>query len=315
MRLNNHYYKFIIFCSIIISNSSFAQVKCGTLINKQTKKGADYVTISCSDCMSGTFTDERGNFCFQVPEKMDSIVISGLGYKKVVLSKKSFLDNTTFLIDEESITLQNVVVYSKKNKQQIEEIGYYYKRWFQFLDGFSPNSSTKLSVYISNEGQKNCYIQKLLYRLKPETSDMAQSFRLRCTLWKNGKNNLPESELLTSNVVVDVEPSDEKIEKDIAIMQIPLPKEGVWLGIETVGFLDLEGNYQPLSVGRMGEVIYKKSKKIKIEKVKSLTPRFAISKEGKGATAMKVWNYSWTTLKFSDKYNALMFGLQLSVTE
>jgi hypothetical protein len=80
--------KFIItFCCITSSLFSVYAQKC-IKINDNRNVGIPFATLLNSDNSYGTYTDEKGEICIDINLLSDTIFVSSVGFKRLVVLKK-----------------------------------------------------------------------------------------------------------------------------------------------------------------------------------------------------------------------------------
>ncbi|PWK16137.1 carboxypeptidase-like protein [Arcicella aurantiaca] len=298
----------IVILLIIFPYFNFAQ-KCGLVADNQTKFGIPYATISVINKPFGIISDERGGFCFEAKTSNmdnDSIVISALGYEHRKISFKQYLKSDTIFLREKNVVLGEVVVKSKKSKAI--NLGNFHKRWLVHQTTISPNSSQILALKIENKHSTGI-IEALHFRLDPQKSDFVKKFRLRCRIFKNGDEDTPTEDILEDNVIVDVTPDEKYIDVDISSYNIPFDYQYLWVGIQSIGYIDKEDNYISISEYQYGKATYKKNNPKKVSSIMLISPSFQMNDQGIGKSK-KVWNKYWNPIS-TPKNNSPLFGLTL----
>jgi hypothetical protein len=297
----------IIILFFIFPHCIFSQ-KCGVIANIQTKVGIPYVTISVINKPLGTLSDSKGNFCFETQStSTDSIFVSALGYESKKILFKQYLKSDTIFLIEKNIILDEVVVKSKKNI--FLDLGNFHKRWIINQTVFNPNSNQIITTRIENKNRVNGIINSLHFRLEPQKSDFIKKFRLRCRIFKNGENDIPFEDILNDNIIVDVTPYDKYINIDISSYNISFDSKYLWIGIQSIGYIDKQDQYISISEHQYGKVNYKKNKPKKVDNVMLLSPSFPMNNQGIGKSK-NIWNKYWNDISTS-KNNTPLFGLTL----
>jgi len=88
----------------------------GKLMDKKTGEPLSYAHISYLGSNLGTVADENGNFSLFESLNRDSIQITSIGYKKLIISKKSIstFKSTQIFLDAEVIALNEVTVKGER---------------------------------------------------------------------------------------------------------------------------------------------------------------------------------------------------------
>ncbi|MEA5139388.1 carboxypeptidase-like regulatory domain-containing protein [Arcicella rigui] len=295
---------------VYISELSFSQ-KCGIVSDNHTKAGIAYATISHINKSSGSISDAKGQFCIQTQlsnSNTDSIIVSALGYEQRLLSLNDFLKSDTVFLREKNVLLEEVRVKSRKNKTI--DYGTFHKRWILYQASYNPNSSTLTAVRVENYDNIEGIITNLHYRLSPKKSEFIKKYRLRCRLFKNGEDNKPSEDILNDNIIVEATPEDKFINVDITSHNVSLHDKYVWIGIQTIGYIDKNDEYFAISDYQFGKSFYKKNDAKKVEKIMLISPSYMMSKDGV-AKSKHLWSKSWSEIPPS-KYNVPLFGITIS---
>ncbi|MDR6562846.1 MULTISPECIES: carboxypeptidase-like regulatory domain-containing protein [unclassified Arcicella] len=300
----------LILAFTFISELTLSQ-KCGIVSDSHTKVGVAYATISLINKPTGTVSNESGNFCLDIQGKRgieDSLLFSALGYEQRIFSLNDFLHSDTIFLREKNVVLEEVTVKSRKNK--MIDYGTFHKRWIVYQASYNPNSGTIIAARIENHDNVKGVITNLHYRLSPEKSEFVKKYRLRCRIFKNGENNKPSEDLLNDNIIVEATPEDKFINVDISSHNISLNDKYVWIGIQTIGYIDKNDEYFIISDYQYGKAFYKKNNAKKVEKIMLISPSYMMSKDGV-AKSKHLWSKSWSDASTS-KYNVPLFGMTIS---
>jgi CarboxypepD_reg-like domain len=288
---------------------SFSQ-KCGIVADNQTKLGISYVTISIANKPFGTLSDEKGIFCFEVKTlniDLDSVFVSALGYEPKKIPFRQYLKSDTIFLKEKNVILNEVVVKSKKSK--IIHLGNFHKRWLVYQSTLSPNSSQIIALKIENNDRITGIIDALHFRLDPQKSDFVKKFRLRCRIFKNGEGEIPTEDVLDDNVIVDVEPNDRYIDIDISSYNISFDCQYLWVGVQSIGYVNNQDKFISISEHQYGIVTYKKNRPKKISNISLISPSFQMNNQGIGKSK-NIWNKYWNPI--SSKNGSPLFGITLT---
>ena len=284
---------------------SFCQ-KCGIIVDIKTKNGIPYTTIASSNTQKGVLADEKGKYCFtSIFTSNDSIIVSALSYEIKVLSMNDYLKSDTIYLQEKNIVLSEVIVNSQKRKSTL--IGDFHKNIRVVSHRKSVNSSAVLASRIDNIKSGEKLLTKLHYRFSPQKSEFVKKFRLSCSVYSNGANNLPEKNLLERNVIIDISPTDRYAEVQIDTMDVFFNQNSIWTGIQTLGYINYDDNYISISNHEFGKADYKKNN-LKVKKVYLISPYFEMSK-GNGYVTKYVGSKSWSSTGGNSK--TALFGVTL----
>ena len=299
--------RFCLLLILILSyNSSFCQ-KCGIIVDIKTKNGIPYTTISSLNKQKGVLADEKGKYCFVLAiTQNDSIVISALGYKIKTLSISEYLKLDTIYLQEKNVVLSEVTVNAQKRKSIL--IGNFHKNISIVSNSKCMNSSAILATRIENIKDGEKLLTKLHYRFTPKKSEFVKKFRLSCSIYSNGDNNLPEKSLLDRNVVIDISPTDRYAEIQIDTMNVFFKQNTIWIGVQTLGYIDYDNTYINISSHEFGKVVYKKNNPNKVKEIYLISPCFEMGK-GNNYTTKYIGSKSWNNRTVNSQ--APLFGVTL----
>ncbi|WP_210464981.1 DUF5686 family protein [Rufibacter roseolus] len=87
----------------------------GKVIDAESKKPLDYVTVHLQSAKVPVFTDEAGQYIIRKFTLTDTITFTLLGYLPVVKSAKELMNNGDIALERHSISIQEIVVRPKEN--------------------------------------------------------------------------------------------------------------------------------------------------------------------------------------------------------
>ncbi len=297
----------IILSILLITTHLFAQ-QCGVISDKKTKEGIAYSSIIIINKSNGLITDEKGKYCLDIQKNaVDSILISALGYENQRMTFSQFAKLDTIYLKEKRVVLNEVVV--KKNKLKTKRLGPFHKKLMIVTYAFNQNSKNILVTKIDNEEQLNGTISTLHYRLSPHKSDIAKKYRLRCRIFKNGENDNPTIDILNKNVTIDIDPTDKFVEVNIDSLYVPFKETSIWIGIQTIGYIDNQNNYVALSDYQMGKTVFSKSNPNKIVKRENISPFYMMTDKGEGRIT-SFYNNKWS--KSGSSMSVPLFGITVA---
>lgn len=301
--------RFIPFLLLSFSTPTFSQSPerhCVIIADASNKSAISYATAVCCNYTVGVYGDSLGRICFDMIPRIDSIQISALGYQTKVFFRKTFLNADTIFLINTPISLKEVQVKTNRKSSKVISAGNTKSFKIQLrTDVLTPNSNTKLAVFIPNKAQQPAFIHELHYQLSPRASDIASSFSVRLRVYSNSARNLPSQDLLLENVIEKVTPEQKWITADISQHRVPFLAEGVWVGIESIGYTDLSGQYHPLSDFEYGKAIRKKGK---IKGTLSVSPSYQYEKGEPQTSAEAHWKLKWQYITVTPRM-VLKFGL------
>lgn len=208
-----------------------------------------YATISFGNG-NGLFADADGIFKFSEKRYngIDSLFISALGYKEKGLSTKNLPKNILLIPD--IAELQEVVVKAdnlgkyktkKKNSKVHDD---YFRCWL-------PTVESEIAVFFPRDPLKSTKIASVFLPVMMETSSGSSSGRKQSfsTLFKmqfyENNNGTPGKRLSGDDIIFRITNKDKtNFELDISEYKVFIPKNGVFVSVQVLGYTDKEGKLQ-----------------------------------------------------------------------
>lgn len=224
------------------------------IINKETKEPVSYATISFGNG-NGIFADNQGNFTFtkKLYSDIDTLYISALGYKELKLATLNL--QSTINLETNIDELQKIIIhYKPKGKFKLETLkptlhDDYFKCWL-------PTIESEIAVFIPNIKKKPQKIVAVLLPIKVESKDWEK--RKKATTKKRSfstlfrvkfyENNIgfPGDVLTYDEIIFRVTEKSNKIfELDVSANDIFVPKNGLFISIQVLGYTDKDGLLLP----------------------------------------------------------------------
>jgi hypothetical protein len=247
--------------------------KCVKILSIKNEE-VPFATIVNSDNSYGKYSDENGNICVDVNLLSDTIFISSVGYKRLIVFKKNYLQKDKFFLEETYQELKEVIVKTSKLKR--ESFYTYNKTTIAiFKHIWNPNTNILVTGFIENTSRESQTIEKVKFVFSAEKSNIADRFKIRFRFFDSA-NDRPNSEITQTNITTELSPTDKMLEYDVSSYNIEFPENGVWVGMEVVGYYNFEGKFIPLENGKSGKAIYKNNGKIK--KINTVSPSYDLVK-------------------------------------
>lgn len=243
--------RLIVLLVCFVISTSYSQTK---IIDKDTQFPISFATISFGNG-NGIFADDDGKFTFtkKLYHDIDTLYISSLGYKEFKIATTNLDD--TIILEPLSEELQEVIVQVKpKGKYKIEKIkptlhDDYFKCWL-------PTIESEIAIFFPNKNQNPKQITTLYFPIKTEASNWSErkksdaKKRAFSTLFKvhfyENNNGLPGDVLSYEKVVFRVTEKSEPIfELDITENDIFIPKNGIFVSLQILGYTDKHGKLLP----------------------------------------------------------------------
>lgn len=236
---------------LLISTISFGQI---TIQDKKTMEPVSFATISFGNG-NGIFADEDGKFVFTKKRysDIDTLTISSVGYKGLKITTENL--PLKLLLEPKTDLLEEVIVQVKpKGKFKLRKIkpvlhDDYFKCWL-------PTIESEIAVYFPNDEKRTKQITKLFLPIKAEASDWSKRKKANSkkrsfsTLFKvkfyENNNGFPGEILSYEKVVFRVTQESEAVfELDISKNDIFIPKKGIFVSIQVLGYTNKEGKLLP----------------------------------------------------------------------
>lgn len=236
----------------LISLITFGQT---TILDQVNGEPVSYATVSFGNG-NGIFADGEGKFIFtkKLYSDIDSIYISALGYEKLNVSTENIPDSIQLspfqdVLDE--VTLR----YKPKGKSKDEKLkptlhDDYYKCWL-------PTIESEIAVFFGNENpSKAKKVNTLLLPIKVESKDWSKrktktskkipfSTLFRVYFYEND-DGLPGDILTYDEIIFRVTESSESVfELDVSSSDIFIPKNGMFVSLQVLGYTDKTGKLLP----------------------------------------------------------------------
>ncbi|MFD2562248.1 hypothetical protein [Aquimarina rubra] len=208
-----------------------------------------YATISFGNG-NGLFADADGVFQFSKKRyrDIDSIFISALGYKEKGLTTEDL--PKTILLTPDIAELQEVVVKAEnlgkyKTKKKSSKVhDDYFRCWL-------PTVESEIAVFFPKDPLKSTKIASVFLPVMMESSRGSSSGKKQSfsTLFKmqfyQNSNGFPGKRLPGDDIIFRITNKDKtNFELDISEYKVFIPKNGVFISIQVLGYTDKEGKLQ-----------------------------------------------------------------------
>lgn len=233
-----------------------------------------FATIVNSDNSYGKYADEKGNICIDLNLLSDTIFISSVGYKKLIVLRKEYLIKNMFFLEETLHELKEIIVKPTKIKRH--SFSTYSKNIFSvYKNIWNPNTNILVTGFIDNNSKQAQLIEKIKFVLYPKKSDILERFKIRFRFYENN-NEKPFKEITQSNITTELKPSDKNLEIDVINWNLSIPETGIWIGMEVIGYYNFDNMFIPLENGKAGKANYKNNGKIR--KIDLVSPSYELAK-------------------------------------
>lgn len=220
-----------------------AQIFKGVLLDSITKAPLEMANICFVSTNFGVFTDGNGKFKIDVSGNRDEIRITNIGYNskivKIKNNRSKEIDTIIYLNPKIEI-LNEISILRKKIKYGWQKSIISEQQKTQYL-GFQ--FGTENCRFIENTYKKrgkisdiSIYLKKIKDHKKPCKLckvDYITSYNIKFYSY-DSINNKPGDEIFDKNIIIEPENRTYKLTINLDSLKIPLPKNGVCVGIETI---------------------------------------------------------------------------------
>lgn len=114
---------FTILIAVLITTTALSQVKTGIILSSTDKTPVAYANIYSKNTSSGTITNDEGRFKFIYTNPSDSIVISHLGYNRVIHHISDFFAEfrDTIYLEPSIVQLDEIIVFGGDPRELIKK--------------------------------------------------------------------------------------------------------------------------------------------------------------------------------------------------
>lgn len=219
-----------------------------TVVDSTQKTPVSYATISFGNG-NGTFADADGRFNFSkkwYPD-IDVLYISSVGYNEVAISTET-MPKTIFLTGSIDELNEVHITAEKKRKYKIKKLpseihNDYFKCWL-------PTVESEIAVFFPKDPEKSSKIASVYLPIKTDDSNKNSSRPPSfSTLFKmqfyTNNNGYPQKRLPYDDIIFLVSDQDKpNFELDISEHKVFIPKEGIFVSIQVLGYADINGKLQ-----------------------------------------------------------------------
>lgn len=243
--------RFIVTCFYLASLSVFSQIQ---VRDSKSKIPVSYATISFGNGQ-GIFADDEGEFMFTktLYPDIDSLFISALGYKSLSLSTEQLPAVIELFIETNQLDEIVISVPERRKFKLVKKKPFldddYYKCWL-------PTIESEIAVFIPNTISEDQQLQKIQFPIALESKNWKKrnkknaekhqfSTLFKVRLYEN-KDNTPGSPLTNETIVfIASEKNGDFFEINLDHHQIIMPKDGLFVSIQVLGYTNKEGKLLP----------------------------------------------------------------------
>lgn len=237
--------------ALLVYNYTFSQTY---VIDSKTKYPVSYATISFGNG-NGTFADNDGKFIFtkKLYNDIDSLYISALGYKNLSMASAQLKD--TLYLEPKADELEEVLITTKPTGKwkpvTIKPTTHndYYQCWL-------PTVESEIAVFFKRNSATPKKIESVLLPIKVEAKDWDKrksssankrsfSTLFRVMFYENN-NGKPGAPLVYDNIIFGVTQNSKKtFEIDVDEYDVFIPKNGIFVSVQVLGYTDPKGKLLP----------------------------------------------------------------------
>ncbi|TAE19826.1 MAG: hypothetical protein EAZ95_01055 [Bacteroidetes bacterium] len=203
------------------------------ILSQKDKKAvpfANIVYLANDSIIGGTYSNEEGKARLQLAERVNFIAVSSIGYQTLKIAKKDI--NSQIYLVENIAELAEITL--NPQKLTTKYLGNPIKNTHHF---WHFNSGSEKILFIENTFKEEKIIKSFSFFLK-KFDNVLPVFKVVFYTCVNGYPAKIYNENTTNNVFVLDKNEKNKVKLDIEKMNIILPKEGVFVGLEYVGIVD-----------------------------------------------------------------------------
>ncbi|GAA4051142.1 carboxypeptidase-like regulatory domain-containing protein [Flavobacterium chungnamense] len=236
--------KILVWILLLISQFTFSQIK-GVVKDSLTGNPVPYVNIWVEGENFGATSIEDGTFSINTSEKSKNLIFSTIGFET---KKYSVFNANNVVLKPIVYQLDDVVLTKFKNSKQIE-IGDSKKRFYLPEPQNTPwIFARKINFDVTNSDAR--FLKTLIYYTKSELD----SAKFRVRLFSVSKNDMPEEDLLSKEIIVQVKKGKHKIEVDLLTYKIEVPKQGIIVGFESL-FVEENKYIEKISIPKSNNIV------------------------------------------------------------
>ena len=266
---------------------------------KESLNPVQFANVFIKNSGVGTFTNESGQFNIEV-DNTDTLVISSVQASSAILVYPFEID--TILLEEKIASLNEVDITSEKMKYKTVSVGFFNSK----RSGSYAGANSVLLYLDPLHLDSEAIIETALLRLNKVKWIYDKSEReffqllVRLKLYNANSKLEPGTSILNQDLVQLVDENQEKIVFDLKEFNIQFPKNGIFLGLEYIGYYK-EDKFIPFRTD---------------DKMKIIQYKAAFSNKHKEPKSWVKHNHedSWKLLDFGgNQYYNFNFGLELSI--
>lgn len=182
---------------------------------------------------NGFYADENGLVKVMCNEN-SSLNFSCIGYENKAFEKLFELSDTIFL-KQNSVILKEVII---TNSNKYKKLGFNHSKKVSTIN---TNKGSEFAVFIENESNVKTKIKSVILNI---TKKKKYTIILKIKFYKKGTDDTPTVILNTRDIIYYLKNNHNgELEIDIDDENIELPEDGIFLSVESLGFVDENGSF------------------------------------------------------------------------
>jgi hypothetical protein len=232
---------------LILHCTSFSQKTSFQILNQRNRKVIPFVNIYSTSGKVGLYSGSSGQFTLSA-NSTDTIVFSHVGFKTTKIPFEKL--GLTILLHEDRELLNQVKVVGKKEIEGLNtaEAGFFKEK----KKGLFTNINEAIIYFPNEHPYENAAVSKAKFKVaRGRTADSFKggqlknrriTVRLKAYKWDQFSNKPGVAIPIRENIQT-IRKKQLKIIFDLEEAPIPIPREGICIGIEYLGYQNKEGEY------------------------------------------------------------------------
>lgn len=219
----------LIFLFLSVSLLGFGQSRSDNLIGFIYCDNApvEYAAVSIKNSLNGTYSNSQGFFELGYNSPLDTLIINHVSYGRLEIVVKELRGDTIKLTQRTQI-LTEFNVKAKKVKYKTVSFSNKKREYNSFC-------ATSGLIYVKKiEAQGNSAFLTSLEFYSSNMNPVPKRFALRI-YQVDSVSGLPSVSVLDTNIIISVSKRKKKLKIDIASLNIPIDKSGLFVGLEYFG--------------------------------------------------------------------------------
>ena len=219
--------KFIVFVLIVIPTLTFSQINIKAVVYNSKEKPLSFTNIVSVKKQNGTVTDEKGKFQLENLDKDDTLKITNIAYYSKLVSVKTLLKNDTIFLNENTKTLDEVIIPNFGGFKTEEDLGFLN---FKTNASFDLKPGGQIALFIENKRKRIEWIKEVSFKAKTQGKCKC-GIRVRL-MQPDSSGKKPDLDLLNDNVIVNSSDLKRTNRINLSDYKILMPKNGVFVVLE-----------------------------------------------------------------------------------